>query len=134
MKTVLFMIALWMSCLPLAAWAIEGYSGSMWGTVIYDATDTNPKTLGSIRQGIDWVKLYDLKLSTYAQFRYRFEQEEAEFFNAYGPSLGAAISRGSLRVGWEHQWERFSGLNKLENSSLFYVEWWFGWDLKNLRR
>lgn len=119
---------------PSTARAIEGLPGSIWGTAIYDITEDNPKTLGQIRQGVDWFKLYGLNVSTYAEFAYRFEREEAEFFDAYGPALGVALRRGSLRVGWEYEWEHFPKLEQTQGASQIFAEWWYGWDLKNFRR
>lgn len=117
---------------PAASWAIEGFSGSLWGIGVYEALEQNPRALGQLRQGIDWFRIYDAKFTTYAQFRYRFEDEESEFFDAYGPSLGLHLKRGPFRLGWEYEWERFPGRNRSETNSQFFLEWWYGWDLKKL--
>ncbi|MEK6683265.1 MAG: hypothetical protein AABY46_01245 [Nitrospirota bacterium] len=130
----IWIIVLFLVGIPLPSWAIEGFSGSIWGTAIYETTDSNPKTLGSIRQGVDWFKRYDLTFSTYGQLRYRFERNEAQFFNAYGPSVGMAVRHGSLRLGWEHQWDRLTGPDKTNKTSQIFFDWWYGWDLKNLKR
>ena len=117
---------------PSFAWAIEGFSGAMWGIGIYDTLEPNTKTLGFIRQGIDWVYVYDTKISTYTQFRYRFEREESTFFDAYGPSLGISGKNGPFRFGLEYLWERFPKRDKNNNEARLFIEYYIGWDLKNL--
>ncbi|HEY5649413.1 MAG TPA: hypothetical protein VIU33_07935 [Nitrospiria bacterium] len=138
MKPVVQVIAIFvLLSTPAGAWAIEGFSGSFWGIGIYETQEENRQTLGSIRQGIDWFKVYDLKVSTYAKFRYRFEDEDGgEFFNAFGPALGASIGAHGVRLGVEYQKERFpnrdGGITKRDTD--IYLEWYFGWDLKNLKK
>ena len=135
MRSIIGLIATLVICAaPVASWAIEGFSGSMWGIGIYETTEDNPKTLGSIRQGIDWFKVYDTEFSTYGKFRYRFEDKEAEFFDAYGPALGVSLKRGNIRLGLEHRWERQPRRDKSTSSSDLYLEWYFGWDLKDLKK
>jgi len=133
MKTIrLLMTTLFVLGTHSPLWAIEGFSGSFWGIAIYESLEQNPITLGSVRQGVDWLKFYDLKFSTYAQFRYRFEQEEAEFFDAYGPSLGVSITGFGLRLGWEYEWERYLKQDETKNKSRTFLEWYYSWDLKKL--
>ena len=127
-------IGLWILLTPADAIAIEGFSGSFWGIGIYDNLEQNPKTLGSLRQGVDWIKINGADLSTYGKFSYRFEDENSEFFNAYGPGLGISLKRGPYRVGWEYVWERRSGEDKTVLKSQFFLEWYFAWDLNRLGR
>ena len=121
--------------IPVGSQAIEGLSGSFWGIGVYETQEENYQTLGSIRQGIDWFKVYKLKFSTYAKFRYRFEVDEgAEFFNSYGPAFGASVSRSGVRLGVEYQKERNPNLGETKRDTDIYLEWYFGWDLKNLKK
>lgn len=131
MKIVTFLVLFWVVGSPGLSWAIEGYSGSYWGIVRYDALEENPKALGSIRQGIDWFRIYDTEFSTYAKFRYRFERVEAEFNDAYGPALGFFFKRGPFRLGWEYVWERLPGRDMTDTKSAVYLDWYFAWDLKD---
>ena len=132
MRIVALLVVLLALGSPSLSWAIEGFSGSYWGIGIYDSLEENPKTLGSIRQGIDWFRVYDTEFSTYAKFRYRFQRVEAEFNDAYGPALGFFFKRGPFRLGWEYVWERQPGKNETDTKANVYLDWYFAWDIKDL--
>ncbi len=112
------------------AHAIEGLSGSTWGTVYHDTSSNETFFLGNIYQGIDWLSYKGFRLSTFASFRYRFLTPEGETFTAYGPSLGVAVRKWGVELGTEYFWQYRDTTNSIEDGPRVYMEWYYSWDLK----
>jgi len=118
-----------------AARAIEGLSGSTWGTVIENIGHEHFQTLGNLNQGIDWFEKDGYRLNTYVELRWRYQSTDGQFFNAYGPALGAAVKKGPLRLGAEYYWERDQSSNNagnLDDRALVFVDWYYDWDLMKI--
>ncbi len=127
-------VVLMLLLIPQASFAFEGLSGSTWGNLRYDTLRQNPKALGYIRQGVDWFYFRDIKISSYAEFRYRYADLESEFFNAYAPIAGLSFKKDPFRLGWEYSWETLADSGETEKRSEFYIEWYSDWDLKPMLR
>ncbi len=116
------------------AWGyeIEGFPGAVWGQASYESADiSGPGVLGYVNQGIDWVTLPgDLTVNTFAELRYRFRENNKEFFNAYGPAVGLELRRSPWHLGVDYYWERYPELEETSNRLQFYLSWYYDWDLK----
>lgn len=136
----------WAGCLVVVglvlAWsgsaqAIEGLSGSTWGTVLYNFGHDDLQSLGHLKQGIDWWEKQGYRFSTYTALRWRYQSNEGQFFNAFGPALGAEIKKGPISVGAEYYWEHTQSSNNPGNENdraLIFVDWYYDWDLLKLFR
>ncbi len=115
-----------------SASAIEGLTGSTWGTVIhnFDSAD-RLLVMGNLNQGIDWFEVKGVRFTTFAELRWRYLAPDGEFFNAWAPALGVSLSKWGLRLGAEYAWEKkFNEPD--DNRALIFVDWYYGWDLKKL--
>ena len=114
------------------AHAIEGFSGSTWGTVFHEAAEDETFILSNINQGIDWFNYKGLRLVTFAQFRYRYLTPGGEFFNAYGPSLGISVRKWGVELGTEYIWQYRDDSQGIVEGPRVFLEWYYGWDLKKV--
>lgn len=114
------------------AFDIKGLPGSTWGQASYEKADiAGPGVIGYVNQGIDWVTLPgDLTVNTFAELRYRFRQENKEFYNAHGPAVGVELRRSPFHLGVDYYWERYPELRESSNRLQFYLSWYHDWDLK----
>jgi hypothetical protein len=110
------------------AYAIEGLTGSTWGTVLYNFGHDDLQTLGNLSQGIDWFEKRGYRFTTYAALRWRYQSNEGLTFNAWGPAVGAAVKKGNIRWGTEYFWERKQDSNN-NKRALVFVDWYYDWDL-----
>lgn len=112
------------------AHAIEGLTGSTWGTVIHNFNDDRFQTLGNLSQGIDWFERSGYRLNTYSALRWRYQAHEGTFFNAWGPALGIAVKKSGVRLGAEYYWEvkQDPGRNH-DGRALIFADWYYDWDL-----
>lgn len=117
---------------PVAVAAIEGLPGSTWGQLTHDVDElTGSSAMGYINQGVDWVTLPGaITLNTYAEFRYRFREENNDFFNSYGPAVGVELRKHVFKLGLDYYWERFPEVTETSNKLQYYLNWYYGWDLK----
>ena len=133
----------WMGCLVVGAvllWtgsahAIEGLTGSSWGEVLNNFGHDHLQTLGNLNQGIDWWEKNGYRFNTYVSLRWRYQSSDGEYFNAYGPALGAAVRKGPIRLGAEYYWEHDQSSNRPGNEddrALIFVDWYYEWDLMKL--
>lgn len=113
------------------AHAIEGLTGSTWGTVIHNFNDDRFQTLGNLEQGIDWFERQGYRFNTYTALRWRYQSNEGRFFNAWGPALGVAMKKSFMRVGAEYYWEHQQDDNG-EGRALIFADWYYDWDLMTL--
>lgn len=134
MKRFKYVVIVFMLLMPQFSFAFEGLSGSMWGSLRYDALQQNQKALGFVRQGIDWFYFHDARVSTYGEFRYRYAELDSQFFNAYAPVLGLSLKKDPFLMGWEYSWETLTDTDGHVQRSEFYIEWYTNWDLKPLLR
>ncbi len=114
------------------AYEIEGLPGSVWGQASYERADiAGPGVLGFVNQGIDWITIPgDLTVNTFAELRYRFRENNKEFFNAYGPAVGLELRRSPFHLGVSYYWERYPEVQETSNRVQFYLSWYYDWDLK----
>ena len=117
---------------PASSYGEVGYSGASWGEVRHEGGDGESNTLlyGWVDQGIDWVELGGMKLSTYAILRYSLDTEGLDWNNSLAPGVGVAVRRGAVKAGAEVFQERFLESDRTENKAVLYMNWWVGWDLK----
>lgn len=115
-----------------SASGIEAFPGSAWGRASYEQADiAGPGVLGYFNQGVDWITLPgELTLNTFAELRYRFRENNKEFYNAYGPAIGMELRRAPWHVGVDYYWERYPELNETSNRLQIYVSWYHDWDLR----
>ncbi|MEW6683742.1 MAG: hypothetical protein AB1451_12590 [Nitrospirota bacterium] len=115
-----------------SAFGFEGLPGSTWGQASYEKADiAGPGIIGYVNQGIDWTTLPgDLKVNTFAELRYRFRENNKEFYNAYGPALGAELRRSPWHLGVDYYWEQYPELEERSNRFQFYLRWYHDWNLK----
>jgi hypothetical protein len=113
------------------AFAIEGLTGSTWGTVIQNFNDDRFQTLGYLNQGIDWFEKEGYRLNTYGALRWRFQSNQGSYFNAWGPALGVSVKKSFFRFGAEYYWE-WSESDNHNGRALIYGDWYYDWDLMKL--
>lgn len=115
-----------------SSWGFEALPGSTWGNASYEKADiAGPGVLGYVNQGVDWITLPgELTLNTFAEFRYRFRENNKEFYNAYGPAIGVELRRAPWHIGVDYYWERFPELRETSNRLQLYLSWYHDWDLK----
>ena len=108
-----------------------GYPGSTWGELSRDLDGLEGNaTMGSVRQGIDWVKLPGgFVLNTFGVYRWRMRSELRPFFNAHGPGAGFNVSRGPLELGMDFSWIRYPELHRDTRDFAVYGIWFKKWDL-----
>jgi hypothetical protein len=114
------------------AYAIEGFSGSTWGTMLHNFNDDRFQTLGNLNQGIDWVTFHGFLLTTFAEVRWRYQSNNGVDFNAWGPAVGVAVKRSSVRFGAEYYSEIKQNSDNHEGRAVIFMDWYYGWDLKHL--
>jgi len=114
-----------------SAGAIEGLTGSSWGTVIQNFNGDRFQTLGYLSQGIDWFEKEGYRLNTYGALRWRYQSNEGTYFNAYGPALGVSVRKSFFRFGAEYYWEMDEAANH-NGRALIYADWYYDWDLLKL--
>jgi hypothetical protein len=129
-----WVVILYLLTAGTVAHAIEGYSGSTWGTVYHEAAVNETFSLMNIYQGIDWLNYKGYRLNTFVQFRYRYLTPEGEFFNAYGPSLGISVKKWGVELGTEYIWQVRDDTPGIVDGPRVYLEWYYGWDLKKVFR
>lgn len=138
--TLLFcLITLLLTFAAPASYAIEGFPGSTWGELRQEFpkdADSDLKSQGWIRQGIDWFHVAGLRLDTYATVRFQWDSRQIDYNNSFGPGLGVALEtikwKGySLAFGTEYIWDRYYSHNtRTEEKLILFVNWYGSWDLK----
>ncbi len=114
------------------AFAIEGYPGSMWGRVHSELDGVNGDgAIGYINQGIDWADIGGIRLNTFLEYRYRLRTQREDSYNAYGPAVGVALKKGSVRAGINYHLERFPKLGDTDEKVTLFIEWYVDWDGMN---
>jgi len=111
---------------------IQGYPGSTWGNISHDLDRlVGTGAMGYVNQGIDWVTLPgEITFNTFAEFRYRFRNENEEFYNAYSEAVGLEFKRSPFRLGMDYVWERFPEAGEGSDKVQYYLAWYYDWDLK----
>ena len=132
---VLFCVVSLIASTP--AQGIEALPGSTWGSVSYSAQgQTGTGFMGWINQGIDWTTLPGgITLNTYAEYRYRSQTENKDYFNAQGPVLGLEFRKWFLRLGTDYYWEVFPdwpGGGMRSNNHEYYLAGYYNWDVSKL--
>ncbi len=119
--------------LPSRGLAIEGLPGSTWGEASHDVDSlVGSGAMGYVNQGVDWIVLPGgVAFNTYAEFRYRLRSRNNDFYNAYGPLVGAELRKWIFKAGVDYIWERFPNLSETDNKFQYYLRWYDAWDLKN---
>ena len=114
------------STLPL-----EGIPFSTWGKLSNDASGfTGSGGMGWIRQGIDWFKLPgDIMVNTFVKYSYRGRENENEYYNAQGPSVGLEFTWSYFNAGVSRYWEEFPELNESQVTTQYFAGWYYPWDL-----
>ena len=115
---------------PAYALDVQGLPGSTWGNVSHDLDRlVGTGAMGYVNQGIDWTTLPgEITFNTFAEFRYRFRNENEEFYNAYSEAVGLEFRRSPFRLGMDYVWERFAG--EQSKKVQYYLTWFYDWDLK----
>jgi len=118
---------------PRGAIKVQGFPGSIWGNVSHDVDSlVGTGAMGYINQGIDWVQLPgEITFNTFTEFRYRFRNENKEFYNAYSEAVGLEFKRSPFRLGMDYVWERFPAVGEQSNKVQYYLSWFYDWDLKS---
>ena len=113
------------------AFAIEGFSGSTWGTALHNFNDDRFQTLGNLTQGIDWFEFNGFLFTTFAEVRWRYQAHDGVHFNAWGPAVGVAVKKSSVRIGVEY-YSEYKQDDDHEGRALIFMDWYYSWDLKKL--
>ena len=128
--------------LPAPGLAVEGFRGSTWGEIRYDLPREGENDLllsGWARQGIDWKRWGDTRLSTFGILRYKWDSEKLDWNNSIGPGVGVGIDstirdQAVATFTVEYLWERFPESDRTDEKLLFYVNWYGWWDLRKQQR
>ncbi len=113
---------------------IVGLPGAVWFNLTYDINGlTGSGAQGWINQGLDWFTLpHDIIFNTYAEYRYRAQTKQREYYNAYGPALGIELKKSYFRLGTDYYWETYPdwpGGAQHSNYLEVYLTWYIDWDL-----
>ncbi len=115
------------------ALGIEALPGSTWGIATHANGVSGDGFQGYINQGIDWTTLPGgLRLNTYAEYRYRAQTDNKQYFNAYGPVLGLEFKKWFLRLGTDYYWVTYpewpGGTQRSDNHE-YYLIGYYDWDI-----
>lgn len=126
-----FLLGSLLCAAPAAAYSPVGYPGSVWNTNTRDAANfEGTGTMGRVSQGISWFTLpYKADFRTSAAYRWRFRSGNRLYFNAHGPSLGAAVSHSIGDIGVDFAWQTFPELERTDENFEIYGSWYKKWDL-----
>ncbi len=122
--------------LSTPASAIEGLPGSTWGTLTHANGVSGDGVMGWVNQGIDWTTLPGgITLNTYAEYRYRAQTKQKDYYNAYGPALGLEFRKWFLKLGTDYYWVTYpywpGGVQRSDNHE-YYLTGYDNWDLNKL--
>jgi hypothetical protein len=107
---------------------IIGLSGSTWGKVNQDRNGL--AISGFVNEGIDWFQLpWDTTFNTYAEIRWGFRTKDNDYFNAFGPAIGAELQRAPFHFGMDYYWEHYTELKETDPQWRLYLVWYYNWDL-----
>ena len=114
-----------------AVWSADDVAARFHEAVVTGRRLPPVRVQGYFNQGIDWVTLPGkLTLNTFAELRYRFRENNKDFYNAYGPAVGVEFRRTPFHLGVDYYWERFPELSDSSNRFRYYLSWYYDWDLK----
>ncbi len=119
------------------AHGIEALPGSTWGVLTHTNSDVSGDSFqGWINQGIDWTTLPGgITLNTYAEYRYRAQTDNKQYFNAYGPVLGLEFRKWFLKLGTDYYWQTYpawpGGTQRSDNHE-YYLTGYYKWDANKL--
>ena len=107
---------------------ILGFTGSTWGKV---NQDRNGQAIsGFVNEGIDWFELpWSSTFNTYVELRWGFRTKDNDYFNTFGPAVGAEIARAPFHFGMDYYWERYTELKQTDPTWRLYLTWYYNWDL-----
>ncbi len=102
-----------------------------WGKLTYDLQgEEGSGSQGWARQGVDWLALgRGWKFNTYAAYNWRLRSKNKQYYNVFGPSLGAVFKGRYFDVGAEYCWQRFPELGRSARTFNVSLGWYFSWDL-----
>ncbi|MBI5636498.1 MAG: hypothetical protein HZA03_00860 [Nitrospinae bacterium] len=130
-----FLFALFFCAVPMArAFEVEGYPGSLWGSLTYDddkRNGANSAGMGFVNQGIQWFTLpTNAHFVTYAEFRRRARTYHPEYYDTGGPAVGAELRWDYITLGVDYYWERHvydplvgATSNRLQYYATLYYTW-----------
>lgn len=119
--------------------AVEGLRGSTWGELYYEIPEKGDSNLildTWVRQGVDWVRWGDsLALNTYAIVRLKWDSEQIDWNNIFGPGIGVSldlINREGINASWgvEYNWEQYYRSGESNHKVQIFMRWFGWWDLK----
>ena len=125
-------ISKWTGLPALGAHAPLALPFSTWGRLSYDLQGVEGSgSQGWARQGVDWLALgRGWKFNTYAAYNWRLRTKNKQYYDVYGPSLGAVFNGKYFDVGAEYYWQRFPQLSLTAKTFNVYLSWYYNWDLK----
>ena len=119
--------------------AIEGFPGKTWGELQRDLpldsrTINNSLLQGWIEQGIYWFSWNDLKLNTYGNLRYNWDEKGLDWDNTVGPGVGIALEKffpkgAFVRGAVEYDYDRLWRSGTTNQKAIIYFSWYGWWDL-----
>ena len=119
--------------------AIEGFPGKTWGEFSRDfpldqRTINNSLLQGWIEQGIYWCSWNDIKLNTYGNLRYNWDEKGLDWNNTVGPGVGIALEKffptgAFIRGGVEYDYDKLYRSGTTNQKAVIYVTWYSWWDL-----
>ncbi|MEK7124050.1 MAG: hypothetical protein AAB851_04120 [Patescibacteria group bacterium] len=147
-KIILILVMLFCGIAGLAGTASAyeplGYPYSSWGEVgqTFEGLEKGLKADGYLEQGVDWVKLHNWTLNTFAGFRFTFSDQAEQYWNnKYGPWLGLKIKRplpiaswGEIAIGARIEYYDYLNPHNQELRAVGFLQWSFGGDWKKGRR
>ncbi len=138
---LLFLSAMmiWSLLYAVQTQAIEGFPGKTWGEIQRDfpldsRTINNSILQGWIEQGIYWCSWNDIKLDTYGNLRYNWDEKGLDWDNTVGPGVGIALERffpkgAFVRGAIEYDYDRLWKSGTTNQKAIIYISWYGWWDL-----
>ena len=114
-------------CVPEKSWSlsVEGLPGSAWISTSSDLSQIDGvSNQGNVRQGVQWFSLPgEFAFTTYLSYRWRFRTLNNLYFNEHGPVLGVEISRDSVSLGVQQEWQSLSAQSRSLAYPSLYLSW-----------
>jgi hypothetical protein len=111
---------------------MKRFPGSFWGQVTHDVDSlVGTGTMGYLNQGVDWTTLPGgIILNSFAEIRWRFRNENRDYFDAYSEALGVELKKSAFHLGVDYLWEKYPDLNDYSDKLQVYLTWYTDWNLK----
>lgn len=111
---------------PAFAYTPEAFPGAIWSSesAEFDGIE-GLGSMGWISQGVQWITLPEnIHFQTYGAYKWRFREDNDQYFDAHGPAVGAMFTWQSVNWGAEYNWWTYPSLYTTQNNASVYINWY----------